>query len=235
MPSIEEDERLRKEAAAHGHKYVSPYEAQIPKEGTVAPPHEPWNAHAGGHAAHEAQADTQHVFRGPSGEHLVKTGAEQAINAEQAAMEHDLKPERLEGETEEGYRDRLETARQAYEFRQREKAAVVDAKRRPGEGEEEYARRLAKAKFEAAKARPGIASPQDIGKKAAPNKVRGSCRTTLSKRRCADFAAPPDLAHSTLPSAAARGRRVPSLASSKALMRPVISSSIPRSDWRQRK
>lgn len=171
MPSIEEDERLRKEAESRGQKYTSPYEAQIPKEGTVAPPHEPWNAHAGGHAANEAAADTQHVFKGPSGEHLVKTGAEQAINAEQAAMEHDLKPDRLEGETEAGYQDRLKTAREAYEFRQREKSAQVDSKRKPGEGDEEYQRRMARAKFEAAKARPGIARPEEVGKKAAPNKV----------------------------------------------------------------
>lgn len=170
MPTIEEDERLRKEAEARGEKYESPYEAQIPKEGSPPPVHEAWNAHSGGHAAQEASANTQHIFKGPSGDHLVKTGQDQAINAEQAAVEHDLKPDRLEGETDAGYADRLAAAKQVYEAKQAQDNAKIDTKRRVNETDDEYQRRLAKQKFEAAKAKPGIAPPSDA-RKASPNKV----------------------------------------------------------------
>ncbi|CAO1629826.1 unnamed protein product [Parajaminaea phylloscopi] len=170
MPSIEEDERLKKVAEAQGKVYVSPYDAQIPQPGTPPPVHQAWNAHAGGHAAQEASANTQHHFKGPNGNHLVKTTPDQAINAEQAAVEHDLKPDRLEGETDAGYADRLRAAKEAYEAKQAQDRAVVDTKHRPNETDEDYQRRIAKAKFDAAKARPGISPPSDQAKKAAPNK-----------------------------------------------------------------
>lgn len=171
MPSIEEDEKLRKAAEAKGEKYESPYEAQIPEENAPPPVHEGWNAHSGGHAAHEAAADTQHVFKGPNGAHQVKMGQEQAVNAEQAALEHDLKPDRLEGETDHGYQDRLDAAKQAYEARLATENTKIDTTRRKGESDEEYQRRIAKARFDAAKARPGMAPPsKDAGRKAPPNK-----------------------------------------------------------------
>lgn len=211
MPTIEEDEKLRKAAEAKGEKYVSPYEQQIPKEGSPAPVHEQWNAHAGGHAASEAAANVQHVFKGPNGRHIVNTKTDQAINAQQAALEHDLKPDRMEGETDQGYQDRLAAAKEAYEARKAASAINVDTAvpHQANETPEEYERRISKARFEAAKARPGIAPPAGKGK--APNKVserapaseRVSKQLTISIRPC-----------STRPLVGKR-KRAPSLASSK--------------------
>lgn len=171
MPSIEEDEKAKKAAAAKGEKYVSPYEAQIPEPGSPAPVHEQWNAHAGGHAASEAGANAQHVFKGPNGAHVVKTKTDQAINAQQAALEHDLKPDRMEGETDQGYKDRLAAAKEAYDARKAEQAVNVEqvVKHQANETPEEYERRISKARYEAAKNRPGIKAPSGKGK--APNKV----------------------------------------------------------------
>lgn len=179
MPSIEEDERLKKEAEAKGQVYVSPYEAQIPKPDSPPPVQQAWNAHAGGYAAQEASANTQHVFKGPNGDHLVKTMQDQAINAQQAAIEHDLKPDRPEGETDAGYADRLRAAKEAYEAKQAQEHAQVNTKHRPNETDEEYQRRIAKAKFDAAKARPGIAPPSQEARKASPNKASLEQRTMI--------------------------------------------------------
>lgn len=180
MPTMEEDERLRKEAKAKGEKYVSPYDAQIPAKGSQPPVHEGWDAHEGGGAASEAEAGAQHVFRGPSGAHVVKTSEEQAINAQQAVLEHDLKPDRLEGETDHGYEDRLKAAKEAYEFKHAlynnqvantgKGRGTVQLSKLADETDEQYERRIARAKFDAAKSRPGMAPPSS-GKGQAPNKV----------------------------------------------------------------
>ncbi|PWN21360.1 hypothetical protein BCV69DRAFT_282094 [Microstroma glucosiphilum] len=179
MPTMEEDERLKKEAKAKGEKYVSPYEAQIPVKGSTPPVHEGWDAHEGGGAASEAEAGAQHVFRGPSGAHVVKTSEEQAINAQQAVLEHDLKPDRLEGETDHGYEDRLKAAKEAYEFKHAmynnqvantgKGRGTVQLSKLADETDEQYERRIARAKFDAAKSRPGMAPPSS-GKGQAPNK-----------------------------------------------------------------
>ncbi|CAO1617926.1 unnamed protein product [Sympodiomycopsis kandeliae] len=169
MPSIEEDEKLKKAAEAKGEKYESPYEKQIPQPGSPAPVHEGWNAHAGGNAANEVKQNVQHVFKGPSGAHVVKTGTEQAINAQQAVLEHDLKPDRLEGETDQGYQDRLAAAKEAFEAQKASNAFDPSAlQHQANESEEDYQRRISKARFEAAKNRAGIAPPAGKGK--APNK-----------------------------------------------------------------
>lgn len=235
MPTREEDLKLAEEASKKGEKYISPYEAQIPKPGSPAPVHEQWNAHAGGHAANEAAAGVQHVFKGPGGSHVVKTNQEQAINAEQAALEHDLNPDRMDGETDQGYTMRLAAAKQAYEAKKAEEGVAMKMKKEADETDEAFAKRVAKAKFIAAKSRPGMAPPSTAGRGKAPNKVSGRLEGDVDLSHMTDsdhlirFSP-----YSIRPLAEARREREASLASSRRDKRRVLSCtrstmSLPRS------
>jgi hypothetical protein len=149
LPSIEEDARLRKEAATRGEKYQSPYDEQLSPEQQKEAQKQHDEAQLG-HAVHEAEA-SQHTFRTPSGKHIVKeeqmvfqdvevdnkgrpahpppadasasSAGNQAANAEAAGQErlpHGV-ADRLPGETEEGRKQRLA-------------AAKLEASRRPSYG-----------------------------------------------------------------------------------------------------
>ncbi len=70
LPTREEDERLKKEAAAKGEKYTSPYDQQLTPDEQKKAQQEHDDAQVG-NAVREAEAQ-QHVFRTPSGTHVVK-------------------------------------------------------------------------------------------------------------------------------------------------------------------
>jgi hypothetical protein len=192
MPSIEEDERLRKEAEAKGQHYQSPYEALQHKaqaEERIFREAQRGEYYSG-YAQEEAQG-TQHVFRGPSGKHVVSSKPD-----EHGA--HELE-DRLPGETEEGWARRKELWEQRkgaadyFEKLQKEQAAngghvvgaasAKDSKvtQKPGESEADFRSRLNKAKWDAEhKGSYGAGSksspkPKDDDrmKKSAPYKVSG--------------------------------------------------------------
>ncbi|SPO30383.1 related to SSP120 - secretory protein [Ustilago trichophora] len=150
LPTIEEDERLKKEAAARGEKYVSPYDQQLTPEEQKKAQKEHDEAQLG-NAVREAEA-SQHVFRTPSGTHVVKeeqmvfqdvevdnagrpahppanVNAAKAPAADQSSerLPHGV-ADRVPGETEEGRKQRLA-------------AAKHEASRRPsyGQGEKGFA------------------------------------------------------------------------------------------------
>ncbi|KAK0529974.1 hypothetical protein OC834_002563 [Tilletia horrida] len=122
MPSREEDEKLRKAAAAKGEHYQSPYDAQMDAAHLAAED----DAHAPGFgfAAEEINTD-QHIFRTPNGHHVVHTNPDSHFVYRE--------PERMEGETNEGYEERLHAWRM--------RMATLMA-RRPGEQDKSYLRRL---------------------------------------------------------------------------------------------
>lgn len=189
MPSIEEDKRLRQEAQKKGIKYVSPYEAQLPDEDSPPAPQQAYDSHvADGYAEQQARVGTEHVFRTPDGPHVVKTDTDNAKAAERAALEHEEVPEKLPGETEEGYKDRLAAHQQrvvaAQEYAKAnpklansamkaQQSKDADLKQAPGESAQDYARRLNRAKFAQTKAKPiykgGAIDEQ--ARKTAPYKV----------------------------------------------------------------
>ncbi|PWY97878.1 hypothetical protein BCV70DRAFT_202370 [Testicularia cyperi] len=134
LPTIEEDARLRKEAEARGEKYVSPYDAQLSDEEQKKAQIEHDLAQMG-NAVREAEA-SQHVFKTPSGEHVVK---EEQILFQDQEVDASGKPahpapgssgatgtdaksasealpqgvaDRVPGETEEGRRQRLMAAKE---------------------------------------------------------------------------------------------------------------------------
>ncbi|KAK0569267.1 hypothetical protein OC861_001082 [Tilletia horrida] len=123
MPSREEDEKLRKAAEAKGEHYESPYDAQMDAEHLA----EEEEAHVpgAGFAAYELNTD-QHVFRTPKGHHVVHTNPD----AHYVYRE----PEKSEGETDEGFEERLQTWRMSM-------ATLM--RRRTGENDKSYLRRLA--------------------------------------------------------------------------------------------
>ncbi|CDS00517.1 related to SSP120-secretory protein [Sporisorium scitamineum] len=146
LPSIEEEEKLKKEAAARGKKYVSQYDQQLTPEEQKKAQKEHDEAQVG-NAVHEAEA-SQHVFRTPSGKHIVKEeqmvfqdvevdnagrpahpppAAAESKDAKDAAAETQVRlphgvADRVPGETEEGRRQRLA-------------AAKLEASRRPSYGQ----------------------------------------------------------------------------------------------------
>ncbi|CAD6933135.1 unnamed protein product [Tilletia controversa] len=122
MPSREEDEKLRKAAEAKGEHYSSPYDAQMDAEHLS----EEEDAHMPGvgHAALELNTD-QHIFRTPNGHHVVHSNPD----AQYVYRE----PKKAEGETDEGYEERLHAWRM--------RMAMLMA-RRPNEQDKSYLRRL---------------------------------------------------------------------------------------------
>ncbi len=158
MPSIEEDERLRKEAAARGHKYTSPWdEAQHRKAYEQRVFREMVDGHdEHGYAQQEAES-THHTFRGPGGSHVVNS------KADAAAVEHEPDAP-LPGETHEGFEHRKamwaerKQAERFFEKLQKERlqepaATALDPKGKlkklDNETEDAYRKRLNKAKWDA--------------------------------------------------------------------------------------
>lgn len=137
LPSIEEDQKLRKEAERLGQKYNSPYDEQFSdaQQKVAQAAHD---QAAMGNAVREAEA-AQHIFKTPSGEHVVKeerilfqdqevdnkgqpahppaadstppSSSPLAPKEPEAALPHGI-PDRVPGETEEGRRQRLVAAKE---------------------------------------------------------------------------------------------------------------------------
>lgn len=189
MPTMEEDARRKAEALAKGEKYESPYEAQIPKEGSPVAPQYAYDPHAGGKGyAQREWHSTEHVFKTPQGEHVVKSGpieVDSSTSGPHAKGQDDGEtPQKVPGETDEGYKDRLAAWHQQKEAAQqyaRVNPNLVspgidpntgEPKRVPGESLEDFLNRKSRAKFAQAQARPAFrpANKQDL-KKSAPNKV----------------------------------------------------------------
>ncbi|KAN0063533.1 hypothetical protein ACQY0O_003980 [Thecaphora frezii] len=125
LPTIEEDQRLRKEAEAKGLKYESPYDKQLSdeeqKKAQIA--HDEAQV---GNAVKEAEAE-EHTFKTPSGIHVVK---EKPIAFQEPQVDNKGQPahpvpsgqteerlpqgvvDRLPGETDEGRRQRLLAAKE---------------------------------------------------------------------------------------------------------------------------
>ncbi|EST07299.1 RNA recognition motif domain protein [Kalmanozyma brasiliensis GHG001] len=146
LPSMEEEAKLRKEAAARGEKYVSPYDEQLSEKEQKKAQLEHDTAQLG-NAVNEAEA-SQHVFRTPTGNHVVK---EEQMIYQDVEVDNAGKPahppaaadgksdskaaqpspserlphgvaDRVPGETDEGRRQRLA-------------AAKIEASRRPSYGQ----------------------------------------------------------------------------------------------------
>lgn len=202
LPTREEDDARRKAAEAKGEVYVSPYDAQVPKDNSPAAPQYAYDSHAdSGYAHQQGWQSTEHVFKTPEGEHVVKTDP---INTHEdpqpvAQGEEDANdiPQRLAGETDEGYKDRLtahaqrKLAAQAFERANPnlikpgidpKTGEVVQA---PGESVEEYLKRKARAAFATTKAKPAYVAPsKQETRKSAPYKVSDllACLNILSAR-----------------------------------------------------
>lgn len=189
LPTHEEDEARKAAAKAKGEEYISPYEAQMPVENSPAAPQKAYDPHVDTGFAHsEGWQATEHVFKTPEGEHVVKTDPIDVHDASQpiAKGQEDTTdiPQRLAGETDEGYKDRL-TAHAQRKLAAQEFAKVnpnlnkpgIDPKtgeviQAPGESVEDYLKRKQRAKFAEAKAKPAYVAPskQDT-RKSAPYKV----------------------------------------------------------------
>jgi hypothetical protein len=189
LPTREEDEAKKAAAKAKGEVYISPYDAQVPKENSPTAPQIAYDPHVeSGFAHQEGWQATEHVFKTPEGEHVVKTqaidihdasepiakGAEDAVDV----------PQRLAGETDEGYKDRL-TAHAQRKLASQEFAKVnpnlatpgIDPKtgqaiQAPGESVEDFLKRKNKIHYDNTKAKPVYVAPskQDT-RKSAPYKV----------------------------------------------------------------
>ncbi|SJX66296.1 related to SSP120-secretory protein [Sporisorium reilianum f. sp. reilianum] len=172
LPSIEEEDKLRKEAAARGDKYVSPYEQQLTPEEQSKAQKQHDEAQLG-HAVHEAEA-SQHVFRTPSGTHVVK---EEQMVFQDLEVDNTGRPAHPPAVSES--KDGKDAAAAAAAGQERLPHGVAD--RVPGETEEGRRQRLAAAKLEASR-RPsygqgpkGFAQPKDDSdrmRKGAPYKYR---------------------------------------------------------------
>lgn len=169
LPSIEDEQRLRKEAAARGEKYVSPYDQQLSPEEQKKAQQQHDEAQLG-NAVREAEA-SQHVFRTPTGKHVVKE--EQMVFQD---VEVDSAGRPAHPPSGDNAYSKVAPTDKANE--ERLPHGVAD--RVPGETEEGRRQRLAAAKLEAAK-RPsygqgekGFAYPKDDSdrmRKGAPYKV----------------------------------------------------------------
>lgn len=189
LPTREEDEKLKAEAKAKGKVYISPYEAQAPKENSPAAPQNAYDPHAEtGYAHQQGWQSTEHVFKTPEGQHVVKTGAVDPKDSSQPLAEGVLDsndvPQRVPGETDEGYKDRLTAHAQrklaAQEFAKVNPSLVrpgIDAKtgevvQAPGESADDFLRRKSRAKFADTKAKPAYVAPAKADtRKSAPYKV----------------------------------------------------------------
>lgn len=169
LPTIEEDARLKKEAAARGEKYVSPYDQQLTPEEQKKAQKEHEEAQVG-NAVHEAEA-SQHVFRTPSGRHVVK---EEQMVFQDVEVDNAGRPAHPPADASSDSK-----APAAAQTEERLPHGVAD--RVPGETEEGRKQRLTAAKLEASR-RPsygqgnkGFAYPKDDSdrmRKGAPYKVR---------------------------------------------------------------
>lgn len=171
LPSIEEDERLKKEAAARGEKYISPYDQQLTPEEQKKAQKEHDDAQVG-NAVREAEAQ-QHVFRTPSGTHVVK---EEQMVFQDVEVDNEGRPAHPPADVNAA----KSGSKAAAPNGSNERLPHGVADRVPGETEEGRKQRLAAAKLEAAK-RPsygqgnkGFAYPKDDSdrmRKGAPYKV----------------------------------------------------------------
>jgi hypothetical protein len=191
LPSREEDEARKKAAEAKGEKYISPYDAQVPKDNSPAAPQIAYDPHVdSGYAHQEGWQATEHVFKTPEGEHVVKAGSVE-INqgaskpVHQGAEDVTDVPQRVPGETDEGYKDRLTAhAQRKLAMERFAKANPILAKpgidpktgeviQAPGESEADYLMRKARAQFATTKAKPAYVAPNKADtRKSAPYKVR---------------------------------------------------------------
>lgn len=173
LPSIEEDERLRKEAAARGEHYQSEYNSQLSPDEQKKAQKEHDEAQLG-NAVREAEA-SQHVFRTPSGTHVVK---EEQMVFQDVEVDNNGRPAHPPAEAD--------TARSQTPGQPSERLPHGVADRVPGETDEGRRQRLAAAKLEAA-TRPsygqgekGFAYPKDDSdrmRKGAPYKVSLTIRS----------------------------------------------------------
>lgn len=173
LPTIEEDKRLRKEAAARGEKYVSPYDQQLTPEEQKKAQKEHDQAQLG-NAVREAEA-SQHVFRTPFGNHVVK---EEQMVFQDLEVDNQGRPAHPPASGNAGNAAGPASAGAQQQSGERLPHGVAD--RVPGETEEGRAQRLAAAKLEASR-RPsygqgakGFAYPRDDSdrmRKGAPYKV----------------------------------------------------------------
>ncbi|TKY87467.1 hypothetical protein EX895_003481 [Sporisorium graminicola] len=172
LPSIEEEEKLKKEAAARGEKYVSAYSQQLTPEEQKKAQKEHDEAQVG-NAVHEAEA-SQHVFRTPSGKHVVK---EEQMVFQDLEVDNAGRPAHPPTSPAANSKDTKDAAAAAAQTQERLPHGVAD--RVPGETEEGRRQRLAAAKLEASR-RPsygqgpkGFAQPKDDSdrmRKGAPYK-----------------------------------------------------------------
>ncbi|SAM86122.1 related to SSP120-secretory protein [Ustilago bromivora] len=173
LPTIEEDERLKKAAAARGEKYISPYDRQLAPEEQKKAQQEHDRAQLG-NAVREAEA-SQHVFRTPSGNHIVK---EEQMLFQDVEVDNQGRPAHLPADSHAGKSGGSAPAA-AQQSGERLPHGVAD--RVPGETVEGRHQRLAAAKLEASR-RPsygqgakGFAYPKDDSdrmRKGAPYKYR---------------------------------------------------------------
>ena len=189
LPTREEDDARRKTAEAKGEKYISPYDAQVPKDNSPVAPQNAYDAHAeSGYAHQQGWEATEHVFKTPEGEHVVRTQPIDTHDASQplamGTEDANEVPQRLAGETEEGYKDRLTAHAQrkmaALEFAKANPNLVrpgIDPKtgevvQAPGETADEFFQRRARAAFADKKSKPAYVAPnKQETRKSAPYKV----------------------------------------------------------------
>lgn len=189
MPTREEDAARKAAAEAKGEKYISPYDAQVPKDNSPAAPQIAYDPHVeSGYAHQEGWQATEHVFKTPEGEHVVKSGSiadkDAAKPVTEAAQDVTDVPQRVPGETDEGYKDRL-TAHAQRKLAAERFAKVnpslarpgIDPKtgevvQAPGENEADFLKRKARAQFATTKAKPAYVAPNKADtRKSAPYKV----------------------------------------------------------------
>lgn len=184
MPSRHEESRLRAESKAKGQKFVSPYEKSRESRPEDKVFHEvDHDAYYEGYAQEQA-ASQQHIFRGPGGQHIVKSPTQNTGHEEQAMVQE-------EGETEQGYQQRKRLYQQrvqaaAYfdDLDKQQKARVAQAAarvhREPGESQERFQRRIDMAKSQAAR-QAGAKAPSGSTQ---GNKAAGRMRNGPPKKVC---------------------------------------------------
>lgn len=166
----------------------------MPKGNSPAAPQYAYEPHVdSGYGHQEGWQATEHVFRTPEGEKVVKTGplgheAKSASSSSPPPVEEEEHiPRRMMGETEEGYKDRM-TAYAQRKLAAQEFAKInpnlarpgIDPKtgeviQAPGETPEEFLKRKARAQYATTKSRPAYVAPnKEDTRKSAPYKVRAS-------------------------------------------------------------
>lgn len=188
LPSRAEEARLRADAAGRGEQYISEYERrqqQRPEDQSFHQVEQ--DAYYGGYAEDEAQRE-QHIFRGPGGQHVVKSHKEGTGHSQNVGN-------RFVGETQQGYDQRkslynarLQAAAYFDQLQKEQKARIAQAaqkvRKQSGESDDAFLRRLNEAKKDAAQR--GLAGTDDQSfarpkeetkrmRKSAPKKV---CRSS---------------------------------------------------------